>query len=84
MRWLFHFGEFSVSKHLLLEARQRCRGFSLLSTHRGDRQRFVVRADEKLTAFLEHRDPTIPNGWKCFEASGVEPRVLKSRARNRS
>ena len=30
MRWLFHFGEFSVSKHPLIEARQRCRGFSWL------------------------------------------------------
>jgi hypothetical protein len=29
MRWLFHFAEFSVNKPPLLEARQRCRGFSL-------------------------------------------------------
>jgi hypothetical protein len=29
MRWLFHFAEFSVSKPPLLEARQRCRAFSL-------------------------------------------------------
>ena len=53
VRWLFHFGEFSVNKHPLVEARQQCRAFSLLSTHCGDGKRFVVRADEKLTAFLE-------------------------------
>jgi hypothetical protein len=42
-----------VKKSLLLEPRQRCRDFSLLKAHRGDGKRFVVHADEILTAFLE-------------------------------
>jgi len=53
MHWLFHFAEFSLSKHFLLEARQRCRDFSLLSAYRDDGKRFAVRADDKLPAFLE-------------------------------
>jgi len=42
-----------VNKHLLLEARQRGRDFSVAGTHRGSGKRFVVHADEKLTAFVE-------------------------------
>jgi hypothetical protein len=42
-----------VSKHPLVDPRQRCRAFSLPSTHRGDGKRFVVRADEILTALRE-------------------------------
>ena len=46
-------GSFSLSKHPLFEARKRCRAFLLLSTHPGDGKRFIVRADKKLTAFVE-------------------------------
>ncbi len=41
------------SKHLLLEPRQRYQDISVTDAHGGDRKRFVVRADEKLTAFME-------------------------------
>jgi hypothetical protein len=42
--------------------------------------RFVVRADEKLIFWnlKESRPMTIipyRNGWKCFEARGVEPKT---------
>ena len=53
MRWLFHFGEFSVSNHLLHEARQRCRGIFVADAHRGDGKRYVLHSDDKLTAFLQ-------------------------------
>jgi hypothetical protein len=33
--------------------RNPCRFLRVADAHRGDGQRFVVRADEKLTAFLE-------------------------------
>jgi hypothetical protein len=49
----FHFACVPVSKHLLLEARQSCQELSLQTPHRNDGKRFVVRADEKLTAFME-------------------------------
>ena len=46
MRWLFHFGEFSVSKRLLVEARQRCRGFFIADDSRdGDKPRQGVAAN---------------------------------------
>jgi hypothetical protein len=48
----FHFACATVCKHLLLDARQRCRDFSLLTRNRGVGKRFVVRADEKLTPCL--------------------------------
>ena len=41
----FHFACAAARKHLLLDARQRCRDFSLLTRTRGDGKRFVVRAD---------------------------------------
>ncbi len=41
------------SKHLLLEPRQRYQDISVADAHRGDGKRFVVRADEILTAFVE-------------------------------
>jgi hypothetical protein len=42
-----------VCKHLLLEARQRCREIFVAEAQRGDGKRFAVRSDEKLTAFVE-------------------------------
>jgi Sulfatase len=80
MRWLFHFAEFSVSKHPLLEARQRCRGFSLLSTHRGDGKRYVVRADGKLTALLELDSAVQRPKTEYGTAGGVRLRLIRPRS----
>ena len=51
--------------------------------HRDENRRLIVRADEKLTAFLELERKSRPmtvievrphgRGWKVFEAPGVEP-----------
>jgi hypothetical protein len=50
----FHFACASVGKHLLHLWRQRCRDkFWIVFAHGGDGKRFVVHADEKLTAFVE-------------------------------
>jgi len=47
----------------------------IADAHRGDGKRFIVRADEKLTTFLElerityhdsHRNPTAPLGLESF------------------
>ena len=48
----FHLACASVRKHLLLEARQRCREFFVADTH-CDPKAFVVRANEMLTPFQE-------------------------------
>jgi hypothetical protein len=42
-----------VGKQHLLEARQRCREVSSLTRIAAMEQRYVVRAEERLTAFLE-------------------------------
>ena len=59
----FSFRGFPVSKRLLLEARQRCRDFSVTDVPRSDGKRFVVRADEKLTALLELERGYMSSWW---------------------
>jgi hypothetical protein len=53
--------------------------------HRDDGKRFIVSADEQLTAFLELEESDAMtvievkphrNGWKVFEAPGVDPIFL--------
>src|SRR5438876_10105720 len=50
----------------------------IADAHRGDGKRFIVRADEKLTTFLElerityrdsHRNPTAPLGLESFRGA---------------
>jgi hypothetical protein len=43
----------SLSKHVLSEARRQYQGSFVLEAHRDDGKRFIMRADEKLTAFME-------------------------------
>jgi hypothetical protein len=40
--------------------------------HRDDGRRFIVHADEKLSAFVE-LERQVLRGWKAFESPGVEP-----------
>ena len=50
----FHLTYAPARKPLLLEPRHRCRDkFWIVGAHRDDGKRFIVHADEKLTAFLE-------------------------------
>ncbi|PYI98120.1 MAG: hypothetical protein DMF00_12980 [Verrucomicrobia bacterium] len=64
MRWRFHFGEFSVSKQPLLEARQRCRAFSLFSMHGDNGKRYALCAEEKLRAFVELESVRDKPNWQ--------------------
>ena len=71
----------------------------IADAHDGDGKRFVARADEKLTAFLElesvirsRRKPSMKiievkpfrSGWKVFEAPGVEPVFVGSDSRRQA
>ena len=52
MRWLFHFAEPPVTKHRLLQGIEDVETFSLL-TRVATESVSLVRADEKLTSFVE-------------------------------
>jgi hypothetical protein len=53
MRWLFHFWEFSVSKHLYSKRVSDVQPLSLFSRRRDNGKRHVLRAEEKLTTLVE-------------------------------
>ena len=68
-----------------ISVRERGSRIWIADAHRDDGQRFIVHADEKLSAFLElerttsdenHRNQTIRNGWQVYEAPGVQPVFL--------
>ena len=79
-----------LSKSRLELGLRRNRGLSgrtifVADAHRGDGKRFVVRADEKLTAFLElervtsdddYRNQTVPKQLASVRGSRVQPAFL--------
>jgi len=68
-----------VGEQHLLEARQRCREVSLLTRIADDGRRFVVHADEKLTAFLELQR-AIPETATDFHSRNFAPHASNLRA----
>jgi hypothetical protein len=53
----------------------------IVNAHRGDGRRFVVQADDKLTAFLERESAIracgefVSTGWRVFSKLGVVKRI---------
>jgi hypothetical protein len=58
----------------------------IVDAHRRDGRRFIVTADEKLSAFVELEREIKPHrwGWKAFEAPGVKKDQAINSAQNRA